>query len=235
MKGYFSKRIVLNLFVLEQTMTHELIEAEIIETLPIKRGKQEIVSIQQEDVEDDIKYLSVAELNTLLSISDSSYRLAWLVCYETASRISEALKLTFGDLNLETNRLKVINLKQRKKNSFRLIKISDRLKSLILQEQLSRNANKEDFILKNRDRTTYNYAFIRYANQANIKRDRAHPHTLRHSRAIHLLDSGANIILVSNALGHKSIKSTLIYLKYSNQELDKALENANMWSFQSSR
>lgn len=53
-------------------MTHELIEAEIIETLPIKRGKQEIVSIQQEDVEDDIKYLSVAELNTLLSISDSS-------------------------------------------------------------------------------------------------------------------------------------------------------------------
>lgn len=208
-------------------MTHELIEAEIIETLPIKRGKQEIVPIQQEDAEDDIKYLSLSELNTLLSISDSFYRLAWLVCYETASRISEALKLTFGDLNLETNRLKVINLKQRKKNSFRLIKISDRLKSLILQEQLSRNASKDDFILKNRDRTTYNYAFIRYATQANIERERAHPHALRHSRAIHLLDSGANIILVSNALGHKNIKSTLIYLKYSNQELDKVLDEAN--------
>ena len=60
-----------------------------------------------------------------------------------------------------------------------------------------------------------------------LERERAHPHTLRHSRAIHLLDSGANIILVSNALGHKNIKSTLIYLKYSNQELDKALELAN--------
>ena len=208
-------------------MTQEIIEAEIIETLPIKRGKQEIVPIQQDDAEDDIKYLAVAELNTLLSISDSSYRLAWLVCYETASRISEALKLTFGDLNLETNRLKVINLKQRKKNSFRLIKISDRLKSLILQEQLWRNCSKEDFILKNRDRTTYNYAFVRYALQGGIERERAHPHTLRHSRAIHLLDSGANIVLVSNALGHKNIKSTLIYLKYSNQELDKALEYAN--------
>ena len=208
-------------------MQHELIEAEIIETLPIKRGKQEIISTQQDDIENDIKYLSINELNTLLSISDSSYRLAWLVCYETASRISEALKLTFGDLNLETNRLKVTNLKQRKKNSFRLIKISDRLKSLILQEQLSRNATKDDFILKNRDRTTYNYAFIRYATQGGIERERAHPHTLRHSRAIHLLDSGANIILVSNALGHKNIKSTLIYLKYSNQELDKALELAN--------
>ncbi len=51
-------------------MTHELIEAEIVETLPIKRGKQEIVPIQQDDAEDDIKYLAVAELNWL-------YRRTW--------------------------------------------------------------------------------------------------------------------------------------------------------------
>ena len=192
-------------------MTHELIEAEIIETLPIKRGKQEIIPTQQDDIEEEIKYLSIQELNTLLSVSDNAYRLAWLLCYETASRISEALNIRFSDLNLETNRLKITNLKQRKKNSFRLIKISDRLKSLILQEQLWRNCSKEDYILKNRDRTTYNYAFVRYALQGGIERERAHPHTLRHSRAIHLLDSGANIVLVSNALGHKNIKSTLIY------------------------
>ena len=208
-------------------MTHELIEAEIVETLPIKRGKQEIIATQQDDIEEEIKYFSIQELNTLLSVSDNAYRLAWLLCYETASRISEALNIRFSDLNLETNRLKITNLKQRKKNSFRLIKISDRLKSLILQEQLWRNCSKEDYILKNRDRTTYNYAFVRYALQGGIERERAHPHTLRHSRAIHLLDSGANIVLVSNALGHKNIKSTLIYLKYSNQELDKALEYAN--------
>lgn len=208
-------------------MTHELIEAEIVETLPIKRGKQEIIATKQDDIEEEIKYLSIQELNTLLSVSDNAYRLAWLLCYETASRISEALNIRFSDLNLETNRLKITNLKQRKKNSFRLIKISDRLKSLILQEQLWRNCSKEDYILKNRDRTTYNYAFVRFALQGGIERERAHPHTLRHSRAIHLLDSGANIVLVSNALGHKNIKSTLIYLKYSNQELDKALEYAN--------
>lgn len=208
-------------------MEHDLIEVEIIETLPLKRGKQEVLTVSQDDAKEEIKYLSIKEFNSLFTISDASYRLAWLLCYETASRISEALAVKFGDLNLETNRLKIINLKQRKKNSFRLIKISDRLKSLILQEQLSRNVTKNDFILKNRDRTTYNYAFIRYAHLANIERDRAHPHTLRHSRAIHLLDSGANIILVSNALGHKNIKSTLIYLQYSNQELDKALDEAN--------
>lgn len=208
-------------------MKNELIELEIIETLPLKRGKQEVITINRNDEETEIKYLSLQEFNALLSLSDSKYRLAWLLCYETASRITEALNITFGDLNLETNRLRVTNLKQRKKNSFRLIKISDRLKSLILQEQIATNVKKEDFILKNRDRTTYNYAFIRFATQANIDRERAHPHTLRHSRAIHLLDSGANIMLVSNALGHKSIKSTLIYLQYSNKELDNALDEAN--------
>lgn len=55
---------------------------------------------------------------------------------------------------------------------------------------------------------------------------RAHPHTLRHARAICLLDSGTNIVLVSKPLAHR-IKSTLIYLKYSNQELNKALKHVN--------
>ena len=79
------KRIVLNTFVLEQTMTHELIEAEIVETLPFKRGKQYIISIQQDDIEEEIKYLSIQELNTLLLVSDNAYTLEWLLCYLNTS------------------------------------------------------------------------------------------------------------------------------------------------------
>ena len=36
-------------------MSTEIIEAQIIETLPIKRGKQEIIKTQQDDIEDEIK------------------------------------------------------------------------------------------------------------------------------------------------------------------------------------
>lgn len=50
-------------------MTHELIEAEIVETLPIKRGKQEIISTQQNDIEEEIKYLSRYKSLTLYSQS----------------------------------------------------------------------------------------------------------------------------------------------------------------------
>lgn len=50
-------------------MTHELIEAEIVETLPIKIGKQEIISTQQNDIEEEIKYLSRYKSLTLYSQS----------------------------------------------------------------------------------------------------------------------------------------------------------------------
>jgi len=206
-----------------------MLEIEVIQEQQLpgaKKGKSVALASYREPKDQAVSYLSREELRKILGVSDASYRLAWLLCYETASRISEALEIRFDDLDLETSRLKIPTLKQRSK-TFRLIKISDTLKALILQAQLTDKHPKNGYILKRRSRSSYNYAFIRFAEKIGIERERAHPHVLRHSRAIHLLDSGANIILVANALGHKNIKSTLIYLRYSNRELDEALQKAN--------
>ncbi|MEK7878871.1 MAG: tyrosine-type recombinase/integrase, partial [candidate division NC10 bacterium] len=48
----------------------------------------------------------------------------------------------------------------------------------------------------------------------------AHPHTLRHSFATHLLESGVNILVVKKLLGHRSLRTTEIYLHVAKTYLE---------------
>ena len=64
-------------------------------------------------------------------------------------------------------------------------------------------------------------AFRQYAEAAGLPENRRHPHVLRHSIAVHLMNAGWDLADVQKWLGHASIASTLIYAKVSNTRLDK--------------
>ena len=186
---------------------------------------------------DNIVFFTASQIKTLTDgIDNPFHKLVILLLYETGARIEEARTLKFSDIDTGNGRVKVLTLKQRKKNKiYRYLKISDKLLSLILNHRVTAKLTDEDFILSQRQgkpaitrkgiSLMLKSYVVKLLGQSNL--DKAHPHALRHTRAVHLLDSGMNIMLLKNFLGHASISNTLIYLKYSNKDMAEAISRAN--------
>jgi len=49
--------------------------------------------------------------------------------------------------------------------------------------------------------------------KAGIPREKAHPHILRHSRAMEMIKAGMPLTIIQNILEHASLNSTAVYLK----------------------
>ncbi|MHB1681164.1 MAG: tyrosine-type recombinase/integrase [bacterium] len=187
---------------------------------------------------DNIVFFAALQIKTLIDgIDNHFHKLVILLLYETGARIEEARNLKFSDIDTSNGRVKVLTLKQRKTNKiYRYLKISDKLLSLILNHRvinkqltddyfiLSQSCGKQPITRKGISLMLKSYV-VKLLGKNNL--DKAHPHALRHTRAIHLLDLGMNIMLLKNFLGHANIVNTLIYLKYSNKDMAEAIDKAN--------
>ncbi len=63
------------------------------------------------------------------------------------------------------------------------------------------------------DPSAFRKAFLARCREAGIPRELAHPHVLRHTRAIELIRAGVPLTLVQSLLGHASLTTTAIYLQ----------------------
>jgi molybdate transport system regulatory protein len=67
--------------------------------------------------------------------------------------------------------------------------------------------------------------FRRMCEKAHIDKKLAHPHTLRHTRAIELLKAQVPVTIVQQILGHASLSTTAMYLRYSASETRRILKD----------
>jgi integrase len=74
--------------------------------------------------------------------------------------------------------------------------------------------------------TTVYGLFRQYADAAELPADRRHPHILRHSIAVHLMNAGWDAADVQDWLGHRDISSTMIYAAVTNKRREAKYEEA---------
>ena len=56
------------------------------------------------------------------------------------------------------------------------------------------------------------------------------PHCLRHSRAVHWLQAGVDLIYIRDLLGHVSVQTSEIYARIDGEMKRKALEKASSYA-----
>ena len=144
--------------------------------------------------------------------------------YSSGLRISEAINIKFKDIDSER---KTIHIEKPKNGYARYADLSEKnLKQLrkyykIYWKKSFENYNKENYIFCTYKKDvpitskSVRKELKKVAKRAGINKELT-PHSLRHSIAVHMLESGIDLISIQRFLGHKSISSTCIYLQLAN-------------------
>ena len=161
--------------------------------------------------------------NIDVSLKKGKRNLTLLVLlYDTAARASEIINLKVNDIHLEE---KYIVLEGKGKK-MRIVPIMEQTKNLLIS-YLNSFDIKSGYLFQNKN-NKMNERFIRdVINACNILEKKISPHTFRHTRAVHLLDKGVNIVYIQELLGHSSINTTMEYAKVIEKSKFNAIEKAN--------
>ncbi len=158
------------------------------------------------------------------------------VLYDTGARVQELIDIKVCDLTLESPSVVELTGKGNKVRRVPLMKNTVAL----LQAYLSGNGldkqwkNQYPLFVNNQHKklTKEGVAYIlnKYVTMTRMKfpglPEHVHPHVLRHSKGMHLLQAGVNLIYIRDFLGHVDIRTTEIYAITDTETKRHAIEKA---------
>lgn len=167
------------------------------------------------------RVLSRSEIERLLdATSNLKYKAIFAIMYSSGLRISEVLHLHYDDIS-RTNMQ--IYIHTAKNHTSRYALLSKRALD-ILTEYWFKCGKPRGILFPNQWTGAYLTSSAtaselrKSVEKAGLPKD-IHSHCLRHSFATHLLEDGVDIRYIQSLLGHRSPKSTEIYLHISNKAL----------------
>jgi integrase/recombinase XerD len=173
--------------------------------------------------------LSREEVERLIENAASSLHRIWLlILYGTGIRREELVRLKIGDI--DSGRM-LIHIRQGKGRKDRDVMLSPRLLAELREYWRRARPRSKTYLFPNKGshqngdspmqaKSVFD-AVRQAAKRAGIDKH-VHPHTLRHSFATHLLESGADLHTIQLLLGHADLKTTSRYLHLSERHLRAA-------------
>lgn len=154
--------------------------------------------------------------NFLFCVGNVKYKLIFGIMYSSGLRISEAVRLKVKDLDFSSAVLWVRQGKGAKDRQTILPKII----IPVMKKYVDRKAT-DDFVFESScggrlTERSLQKMFFQALKKSGIKKE-ATCHSLRHSFATHLLESGTDIRYIQELLGHKRLETTQIYTKVTSQ------------------
>lgn len=189
-----------------------------------------------------VEYLTVKAMKLLLEQPDkhtSKGRRALTLMsllYDSGARVQELIDLRVCDVKLEEHPIIILTGKGSKTRRVPILKnTTSLLKNYLLENDLDKDWKNEYPLFTNNQnkkltREGVNYIIGKYVRLArkistNIP-TKINAHMFRHSKAMHLLQAGINLIYIRDFLGHVDLKTTEIYARADTETKRKAIEKS---------
>jgi len=152
--------------------------------------------------------------------------------YATGMRLSELRMLTFSDIDLYNNQVKVLG----KRNKERIIPFGfsfqttfNKYVAFYTENFGTPSQNNSVFVnVKGKLLTPKNvYSLVRKYLDMITTIEKRSPHVIRHTFATHLLNRGADLNTIKELLGHSSLAATQIYTHNSIEKLKSIYQQAH--------
>jgi integrase/recombinase XerD len=146
------------------------------------------------------------------------HRAILAMIYSAGLRISELLNLKLADIQIQRKQLLI---KQAKGRKDRYVTLADSFMPL-LHNYMATYIPKVYFV-EGEKGTPYSASSVRKFLSRSCKAAKVNrivtPHTLRHSYATHLLESGVDLRYIQELLGHSKPETTMIYTHVARKDL----------------
>ena len=184
-----------------------------------------------------IPFLTEENLSVRLAQPDASTRqglrdLALLsLLYDSGARVQELVDLKLKDIRLTHPAMVVLTGKGRKSRQVPLMKDTCKLMDKYIRTFHSGSQSQLVPLFYNGKKqalSRYGVTYIlkKYAEKASpiLEPQKISPHVLRHTKAMHLLRAGVNMIYIRDFLGHADISTTEVYARIDAEMKRKVFE-----------